>query len=198
MNHITHHFCTLMSAIVICVVCTFVLTGCGMNDAANSASLSTESTESAQQSMESNSTMSAPSASTALDFKIVDANYNQYDGTYGLDEQQRIQSSVILSLDQLNSNTIPASIDYSPDFFNENALIFISVLFSNTASDPPTIDKVYYEGNKIQIDAKRGPADDESIEWWCCFLEVSKSGIDGADESTAVNVNVDGKLPIIE
>lgn len=172
-------------------VCTFILTACGMNDA-NSTTLSP------QQSIESKSTVSAPSASAALEFKMVDANYNQYDGSYEPDEQQRIQSAVILSLDQLNSNTIPASIDYSPDYFNENALIFVSVVFSNTASDPPTIDKVYYEGNKIQIDAERGPADAESIEWWCCFLEAPKSGIDGADESTAVNVNVDGKLPIIE
>ena len=131
-------------------------------------------------------------------FKIVDADYNQYDGTFGADEQQRIKSSVILSIDQLNSNTILPSIDYSPDFFNENSLIFISEVFSNTASEPPTINKVYYEDSEIQIDAERSSADAESIEWWCCFLEVSKSDIGDANQSTTVNVNIDGKLPIVE
>ena len=131
-------------------------------------------------------------------YKIVDAKYNQYDGTFTLEEQQRMKSAVIQNFDQLNDNMILPSNNYTVDFFNENALIFISVVFTNTAKETPIIKKVYYESNEIQINAERGFACDESIEWWCYFLEISKADIADADQSTTVIVNVDGKLPNIE
>ncbi|MBR6923256.1 MAG: hypothetical protein IKH50_01825, partial [Oscillospiraceae bacterium] len=106
--------------------------------------------------------------------------------------------AVIQNFDQLNDNMILPSNNYTVDFFNENALIFISVVFTNTAKETPIIKKVYYESNEIQINAERGFACDESIEWWCCFLEISKADIADADQSTTVIVNVDGKLPNIE
>lgn len=175
-------------------VCATLLTGCGINETAESIAVSTE------QSSELNNTVSVPSSSKDIAFKIVDADYNQYDETFGAEEQQRIKSSVIQNLDQLNCNTILPSINYPADFFNENALIFISVVFTNTAGEVPVIKRVYYdyESNEIQINAERGPAYAESIEWWCCFIEIPKSDIVDADQATMVNVNVDGKLPNIE
>ena len=76
-------------------------------------------------------------------YKIVDAKYNQYDGTFTLEEQQRMKSAVIQNFDQLNDNMILPSNNYTVDFFNENALIFISVVFTNTAKETPIIKKVY-------------------------------------------------------
>ena len=173
-------------------VCVALLTSCELNGMTESNTLSTE------ESSELNNTMSVSSASKNIAYKIVDAEYNQYNGTFDPKEQQGMKSSVIQSFNQLNDNMILPSTNYSADFFNENALIFISVVFSNTAEESPIIKKVYYENNEIQINAERGSAYDEGIEWWCCFLEISKSDIVDADQSTTVNVNVDGKLPNIE
>ena len=173
-------------------ICVILLTGCRLNKTLDSNTLSTE------QSSELDNTISNTSSLKDIAYKIVDAKYNQYDGTFTLEEQQRMKSAVIQNFDQLNNNIILPSNNYTVDFFNENALIFISVVFANTAKETPIIKKVYYENNEIQINAERGFAGDESIEWWCCFLEISKADIADADQSTTVIVNVDGKLPNIE
>lgn len=68
-------------------VCSTLLTGCGINETAESITVSTE------QSSELNNTVSVLSSSRDIAFKIVDADYNQYDETFGAEEQ--IKSSVI-------------------------------------------------------------------------------------------------------
>ena len=169
-----------------------LLTGCGVNETSETTTLPTE------QSSDSIYTVPVSTGSKDIEFKIVDANYNQYDGTFNPKEQQKLKSFIIWSFDQLDNNVILPSSKYTIDFFKDKALVFINVVFSNSSSNLPTVDKVYYEGDKIQIDVKRGLADNEGIQWWCCFIEISKSDIVDANRSTTVNVNVDGELPNIE
>ena len=131
----------------------------------------------------------APAVSD-IPFTEVAADYDAYDGSFSQDEQYRTESCILRSAEQLKGNRIQPVKVYPEDYFKENALIFVSTVFSNTASSKPAVTKMTFRDNTLRIYAKRNNADDEALEWWCTFLEVRKADIAGTDENTVFDLEV--------
>jgi hypothetical protein len=90
------------------------------------------------------------------------------------------------SLEQL---PVQPSKTYTPKFFEDRALIMISQHFS-CVTDPPTITSVSFSDNMIKITANRKRTDDDEVEWWCTFLEVSKSDLPEITEASDYEIHI--------
>lgn len=121
-----------------------------------------------------------PAAVTDRDipFAVSKANYTDDEGFLSLDEQEALKSCVIRSAADLKANRIQPEKDYSEDYFNDHALVFVSTFFSCTG-DLPEVTKVHVNSKSIEVTAEREPAMDEAVQWWCTFIEVSQADIAG-------------------
>ncbi|MCR5016336.1 MAG: hypothetical protein K6A75_07175 [Ruminococcus sp.] len=161
---------------------TLFLSGCGVDETPSNNQITTSETITVEETAKD------------IEFSLVEINYSVYSDPVIFEQRDSIKSCYILDLENLNSNIIKPDKEYSKDYFNDNALIFISVVFANTASEPPIIKEIEYNGNTISISTQRGFAALEAWEWWCCFLEVSKSDFPEADTETVIDVIADEQI----
>ncbi|MBP5361754.1 MAG: hypothetical protein J6Y71_01805 [Ruminococcus sp.] len=162
--------------------------GCGVDETTSSEQISTS------MPIASTETNTVKKTDHDIIFTLVNTKQNVNSDPELFKNHYSIKSSYISDLEQLNNNIIKPAKDYSNVFFSNNALIFISVDFANTASSPPTITKIEYNEGIIHIDTQREIAVDEAEEWWGCFLEVNKSDFEGANSETVVDIIANGLL----
>ena len=159
-----------------------LLSGCGVDETPSNNQITTSET------------ITVEETAKYIEFSLVEINYSAYSELVIFEQQDSIKSCFILDSEHLNSSIIKPAKDYTDDFFNDNALIFISVFFANTALEPPIIKEIEYNGNTISISTQRGFAALEAWEWWCCFLEVSKSDFPEANTETVIDVIADEQI----
>lgn len=109
-------------------------------------------------------------------------------------ERYDMRSFVITSTTELNQLSIKPFIQYTDQFFDEHVLLFFTKIFGDKRKEQPIIRSLTYSQNTLFINADRMkyeiilPAE----EWWCGFLEISKTDIQGVDLSSVnLEINVD-------
>lgn len=120
-----------------------------------------------------------------IKFTVVEA-YNSIPDT---DERH---SCVILNNEQLRQNPVQPVKAYSGSFFEDHALIFVGVKFSNWSDKQPEVSKISYDMNTIHIRAVCNDENDfgDSEQWWCVFLEILKSDVIDLNENIVFDIDV--------
>ena len=130
------------------------------------------------------------SKSNQINFNQINANFRA-DGIFlSPEKQETLKSCLILNADQLKKNLIQPSAAYSEEFFKDNALIFVNVEFGSGRTSHVKVTKVTYDKTNFTINVERGPqnVENEEIQWWCCFLEISKSDIKDATKNAKIDI----------
>ena len=129
-------------------------------------------------------------ADSGILFTEIAADYRDDERFLPRDSMLRLKPCIIRSTAQLKQNPVQPAAPLAEEFFEENALIFISAVFANTSSRLPAVTELQLQGNTLRIRAERGLAEDEAEQWWCSFLAVSRKALADTDEHTAIDLDI--------
>ena len=175
---------------VLLAFCSVVLFSCQNT---NSQSLNSSSDRLPNESVIEESRTEA-STEPDIPFVLREADCEPFSTEDRFSERYNMKPCVITSNAELSQSIIKPVVQYTDQFFEEHILLFFTNIFGDKRTERPIIKTVTHNQNTLFMKAERMkheiilPAE----EWWCGFLEISKTDIQGLDLSSVnIEINVE-------